>query len=289
MTTTEEKIKAYAEPGVLVSTEWAEANLDSPGLRFVEIDVDTSAYETGHIPGAVGWNWQTDTQDAVVRDIPDPKSFAALAGRSGITPGTTLVLYGDNNNWFATYAFWLLKYYGHRDVRLIDGGRKKWLSEGRPVTTKIPLYEPVSYSVAGVKGDLRALRNDVFEQLEAGKSRLVDVRSPEEFSGELLAPPGVPQEGSQRGGHIPGAVNIGWGNAVGEDGAFKPLEQLQDLYGSRGVTGDEPIIAYCRIGERSSHTWFVLKYLLGYEDVRNYDGSWSEWGSLIGAPIEKGK
>jgi thiosulfate/3-mercaptopyruvate sulfurtransferase len=251
------------------------------------VDVDTAAYDTGHISGAVGWNWQRDTQDTLVRDIPDEAALEALLGRSGIGNDTTIVLYGDNNNWFATYAFWLLKYYGHRDVRLMNGGRKKWLDEARPMTTELPQVEPEQYTARPPQNNLRALRPFVEETVANPGRALVDVRSPGEFSGELLAPPNLPQEGAQRGGHIPGAVNIPWVQAVAEDGTFKPYADLQELYGSQGITADKEIVAYCRIGERSSHTWFALHYLLGYPHVRNYDGSWTEWGSAIGVPIAK--
>jgi thiosulfate/3-mercaptopyruvate sulfurtransferase len=277
----------YDQPQVLVSTQWAADNLDNPTVRFVEIDVDTTAYDSGHMPGAVGWNWQRDTQDQLVRDIPNKANFEALMSRSGIANDTTVVLYGDHNNWFATYAFWLLKMYGHDDVRLMDGGRKKWLDEDRPSTTEPPQIESTVYTAKAFNSSLRALRNDVIDHLENANGVLVDVRSPDEFTGKLLAPPNLPQEGSQRGGHIPGAANIVWARAVNEDGTFKPYSELTDLYGSHGITADKDVIAYCRIGERSSHTWFVLSYLLGYPHVRNYDGSWTEWGSSIGLPIEK--
>jgi thiosulfate/3-mercaptopyruvate sulfurtransferase len=279
--------KTYVYPEVLVETDWAAEHLEDTDLRFVEVDVDTSAYATGHIPGAVGWNWQSDTQDLLQRDIIDRQTFEALLSRSGIANDTTVILYGDNNNWFAAYAFWLLNYYGHENVRLIDGGRKKWESEGRPLTTEAPQPVRTTYRVHKVNEELRALRDFVLDSVgQAGRS-LVDVRSPMEFSGELLAPEHLPQEGSQRGGHIPGAANITWSKAVQDDGTFRPAEELQELYEGQGVTSDKEVIAYCRIGERSSHTWFVLKYLLGYPRVRNYDGSWTEWGSLIGAPITK--
>lgn len=278
----------YAHPEVLVSTGWAAKNLITPNVRFVEVDVDTTAYDSGHIPGAVGWNWQTQTQDPVRRDIPDKTAFEQLLSQSGIANDTTVILYGDNNNWFATYAFWLLKIYGHKDVRMIDGGRKKWLDEGRELVTAVSTVPATIYQAAEPNFNIRASRDYILAGLNDLGRGLVDVRSPGEFSGELLAPPGLPQEGSQRGGHIPGAQNIGWGNAVAEDGTFKSSEDLTQIYGSRGITPEKEIIAYCRIGERSSHTWFVLQYLLGYESVRNYDGSWTEWGSSIGVPIERG-
>ncbi|MDX1416286.1 MAG: sulfurtransferase [Candidatus Promineifilaceae bacterium] len=278
----------YAHPETLVETDWVAGNLDRPNTRYVEVDVDTEAYSQGHIPGAVGWNWQTDTQDAVRRDLLTPQDFKDLMERSGINNDTTVILYGDSNNWFAAYAFWMLKYYGHDDVRLMNGGRVKWLAEERATTTEEPQPERGSYNVSGVANpNLRALRRFVEDSVGRSDRALVDVRSPAEFSGELIAPAHLPQEGSQRGGHIPGARNIGWGEAVAEDGTFKSRAELEDLYGSQGVTGDKEVIAYCRIGERSSHSWYVLKYLLGYPQVRNYDGSWTEWGSSIGVPIEK--
>ncbi|MCB0174954.1 MAG: sulfurtransferase [Anaerolineae bacterium] len=277
----------YAKPEVLVSTDWVMDHLDDPQVRLVEVDVDTTAYDSGHLPGAVGWNWTTDTQDTVVRDIPDKAAFEALMARSGISNDTTVVLYGDNNNWFATYAFWLMKMYGHQDVRLVNGGRQKLVAEGRELTTAAPEVTSTTYTATALNNDLRAYRDFVRESLNRADSGLVDVRSPDEFSGKLLAPANLPQEGSQRGGHIPGAVNISWSKAMAEDNTFLPMGALQDLYQSQGITPDKEIIAYCRIGERSSHTWFVLTYLLGYENVRNYDGSWTEWGSSIGVPVEK--
>lgn len=277
----------YTQPEMLVETDWVADNLNRPNTRLVEVDVDTSAYEQGHIPGAVGWNWQTDTQDRINRDLPTPQAFEALMARSGINNATTVILYGDNNNWFATYAVWMMKYYGHHDVRLMNGGRQKWLAEGRPMTTEQPTLTPTDYRIVAIHKDLRALRPFVEESVGHAGRAMVDVRSPDEYSGKLLAPAALPQEGSQRGGHIPGAANIPWATAVGPDGAFKSRAELEQIYGARGVTPDKQVITYCRIGERSSHTWFALKYLLGYPDVRNYDGSWTEWGSAIGVPIEK--
>jgi thiosulfate/3-mercaptopyruvate sulfurtransferase len=275
----------YKHPEVLVSTDWAAQNLKSPGLRLVEVDVDTTAYDQGHIPGAVGWNWQTQLQDNIRRDLIDRATFEKLLSESGISNDTTIILYGDNNNWFAAYAFWQLKLNGHRDVRLLNGGRKKWLEEKRPVTTAAATVAPGSYHIAGVDESIRARREEVFAVLEQRKpGKLVDVRSVDEFTGKILAPPGL-SETAQRAGHIPGAANIPWAQASQEDGTFKSFDDLQKLYGAKGITGKEEVIAYCRIGERSSHTWFVLKYLLGYNEVRNYDGSWTEWGNLIGAPI----
>ncbi len=278
---------SYASPEVLVTTQWAMDHLGDPGSRFVEVNVDTAAYSGGHLAGAVGWNWQTETQDQLTRDIPRKADFEALMSRSGIANDTTVVLYGDNNNWFATYAFWLLKMYGHADVRLIDGGRKKLAAENRPMTTDAPQVRPARYTAREFNGSLRALRHDVLAHLNNPGGALIDVRSPDEYSGKLLAPPALPQEGAQRGGHIPGARNIPWSKAVNDDGSFKACDELAELYTGQGITAEKDVIAYCRIGERSSHTWFVLKYLLGYPKVRNYDGSWTEWGSSIGVAIEK--
>ncbi|HXW54348.1 MAG TPA: sulfurtransferase [Candidatus Cybelea sp.] len=277
----------YKHPEVLVSTQWAADHAHDPQIRFVEVDVDTTAYDQGHIPGAVGWNWQTQLQDNVRRDLIDKASLEALLGRSGVSNNTTVVLYGDNNNWFAAYAFWQLKYYGHKDVRLIDGGRKKWLLEKRPLTNEVPQVAPASYRAAGPNESIRARKEQVLAAVE-GKNgtQLVDVRSVDEFTGKIIAPPGM-SETAQRAGHIPGAANIPWSQAASEDGTFKPADALKQLYEGKGITGRGEVIAYCRIGERSSHTWFVLKYLLGYESVKNYDGSWTEWGNLVGAPIEK--
>ena len=277
----------YAHPESLVSTDWVAEHGSDAGVRLVEVDVDTSAYEQGHIAGAVGWNWQSQLQQPVRRDLASKEEIERLLGGSGIGNDTTVVLYGDNNNWFAAWAFWQLKYYGHGDVRLMNGGRVKWGAEGRPTTTEVPSYPAVSYTASEGDQSIRAYRDQVLSLVNAGSIALVDVRSPAEFSGELLAPANVPQEGSQRGGHIPGASNIPWGQAVAEDGTFKSADALRELYGGRGIDGSRETIAYCRIGERSSHSWFVLTQLLGFENVRNYDGSWTEWGSIVGAPIEK--
>jgi thiosulfate/3-mercaptopyruvate sulfurtransferase len=277
----------YAHPEVLVTTDWVASHLNDPNLRLIEVDVDTSAYDQGHVPGAVGWNWQTQLQDTLRRDLADQRSFGQLAGNAGITPETTVILYGDNNNWFAAWGFWQLKYYGHADVRLMNGGRRKWLEEKRALSTDAPKVQSTAYSAKSPESSIRAKREDIFSVLEKrSAAQLVDVRSADEFSGKVIAPPGM-TETAQRGGHIPGAASIPWAQAVAEDGTFKPADALRQLYGGKGVTGDQEIIAYCRIGERSSHTWFVLKYLLGYKNVRNYDGSWTEWGNLVGAPIEK--
>ena len=275
----------YANPNALVDTEWVAQNLDTSGIRLVEVDVDTAAYDQGHAPGAVGWNWKSQLQQNVVRDVVAKDEFEQLLGQAGIGNDTRVILYGDNNNWFAAWAYWQMKYYGHENVQLMNGGRAKWLAEGRPTTTDIPAHAAQSYTAREPNDSIRALRDDVRAAL--GSSVLVDVRSAAEFSGELLAPENLPQEGSQRGGHIPGAVNIGWAQAVNEDSTFKSVDELNEIYGGRGVTADKDVIAYCRIGERSSHTWFVLKELLGYQNIRNYDGSWTEWGSGVGLPIER--
>ena len=277
----------YAHPDSLVSTEWVAEHGGDANVRLVEVDVDTSAYEQGHVAGAVGWNWQSQLQQPVQRDLATKEEIEQLLGSSGIGNDTTVILYGDNNNWFAAWAFWQLKYYGHRDVRLMNGGRVKWEAEGRPMTTDVPSYAATTYTASEGDQSIRAYRDQVLSLVNAGSISLVDVRSPAEFSGELLAPANLPQEGSQRGGHIPGASNIPWGQAVAEDGSFKSADDLRELYGAQGINGGRETIAYCRIGERSSHTWFVLTQLLGFENVRNYDGSWTEWGSIVGAPIER--
>ena len=275
-----------ANPEALVTTDWAVEHLNDPQVRLVEVDVDTSAYEKGHLPGAVGWNWRNDLQAKPARDIAAKEQLEGLLSRSGIGPDTTIALYGDNNNWFAAYAYWTLKYYGLDNVKLIDGGRIKLEAEGRQFTTEVPSHAETGFKFRGSANEaIRAYRDDVAAQI--GKAGLVDVRSPGEYSGELLAPENLPQEGAQRGGHIPTAKNIPWAKAVKEDGTFKDVADLKELYGSQGITGEGETIAYCRIGERSAHTWFVLTEILGYPDVRNYDGSWTEWGSLIKAPIEK--
>jgi thiosulfate/3-mercaptopyruvate sulfurtransferase len=277
----------FKHPEVLVTTEWAAQHLNDPKVRLIEVDVDTTAYDQGHIAGAVGWNWQTQLQDNVRRDLIDKAALEALLGKSGVSNDTTILLYGDNNNWFAAYALWQLKYYGHKDARLIDGGRKKWIAENRAVTTEPVKVAAATYHATGPDESIRARKEDVFESVNKKKLiHLVDVRSVDEFTGKIIAPPGM-SETAQRAGHIPGAANIPWAQAANEDGTFKSADALKQLYGAKGVNGDSEIIAYCRIGERSSHTWFVLKYLLGYDNVKNYDGSWTEWGNLVGAPIEK--
>ncbi|MBI1886504.1 MAG: sulfurtransferase [Chloroflexi bacterium] len=277
----------YARPETLVSTQWAADHLNDPKVRLVEVDVDTAAYDTGHIPGAVGWNWKQDLETSIERNIASREEIEELCARSGISNDTTLVFYGDNNNWFATYALWLLRYYGHEDGRIMNGGRKKWIDEGRPTTTDAPKHPRAQYKAKSPDPSVRAVRDLVAEAIQRQKVGLVDVRSPREFSGEILAPENLPQEGSQRGGHIPGAKNIVWSQAVNEDGTFKTADELKQLYQGQGISPYKEIIAYCRIGERSSHTWFVLSQLLGYPNVRNYDGSWTEWGSCVGLPIER--
>ena len=280
-------MSSQTQTKALVTTEWIEEHAQDAGVRVVEVDVDPTVYEKGHIKGAVGWNWKRDLQDQLARDIAPKDALEELLGKSGITPDTNIVLYGDNNNWFAAYAYWALKYYGHDKVQLVDGGRVKWEKEGRPYSTEVPSYPSAHYHFkASANEDIRAYKDDV--QSKIGKAALVDVRSPKEYSGELLAPENLPQEGAQRGGHIPTAASIPWATAVNtEDGTFKSLDDLREIYGGKGVVPTKEVIAYCRIGERSAHTWFVLHELLGYPDVRNYDGSWTEWGSAIRVPIEK--
>jgi thiosulfate/3-mercaptopyruvate sulfurtransferase len=277
----------YAHPEALVSTEWVAEHGKDPNVRVVEVDVDTKAYNEAHIPGAIAWAWNTQLCDTVRRDILSQQQFEALMSGSGVTPGTTLVIYGDNNNWFAAWAFWQAKIYGHKDVRIVNGGRKKWLSEGRNVAMAVPHYATTHYQAQAADLSLRAFLPAVQEALDRHSAKLVDVRSPQEFTGEILSPPGLP-ETCQRGGHIPGARSIPWGKACNDDGTFRTAGELRALYAKEGIDGSQPVIAYCRIGERSSHTWFVLKYLLGFENVTNYDGSWTEWGNLVGAKVERG-
>jgi thiosulfate/3-mercaptopyruvate sulfurtransferase len=271
---------------VLVNTDWVAQHRTDPNVRVVEVDVDTTAHLQGHVPGAIGWNWTTELCDTLVRDIVSKAKLEQLLGSSGITPESTIVLYGDNNNWFAAWAFWQLKVYGHRDVRIMDGGRKKWLAEGRDLETEAPKPAATTYTAQDPDLSIRAFLSEVQRALGRPETALVDVRSPQEFTGEILAPPGLP-ETCQRGGHIPGAKSIPWAKACNDDGTFKSASELSSLYGAQGVTPDRDVIAYCRIGERSSHTWFVLKYLLGFPRVKNYDGSWTEWGNLVGAPVER--
>ena len=277
----------YAHPESLVTTDWVATYGSDANVRLVEVDVDTSAYESGHIATAVGWDWKSQLQQTLSRDLVSKDGMEQLLGSSGIDNGTTVILYGDNNNWFAAWAFWQMKYYGHEDVKLMNGGRAKWESERRPLTPDLVDHTSKSYTAKVANEDIRAYRDQVLNKVNAGSINLVDVRAPVEYSGELLAPENLPQEGSQRGGHIPGAVNVPWGQAVADDGSFKSADELRVLYGGQGIDGGKETIAYCRIGERSSHTWFVLPQLLGYTNVRNYDGSWTEWGSSVGAPIEK--
>jgi thiosulfate/3-mercaptopyruvate sulfurtransferase len=279
-------VSEYAKD-VLVETSWVQEHLDDPSIRIVEVDENPALYAEAHVPGAIGFDWRTDLQDQVKRDFLGPEEFGALFGARGISDDHTIVLYGDRNNWFAAYTYWYLKYYGHDRVLLVNGPREKWVSEGRPTTADVPAYERATFTAQPGDGSIRALRDEVLEALDDGR-KLVDVRSPQEFSGELIAMAGYEQEGAQRGGHIPGAASIPWAQAVREDGTFKSADDLQELYGGKGVLDGPPIIAYCRIGERSAHTWFVLHELLGRDDVKNYDGSWTEWGNLVGMPIEKG-
>ncbi len=278
---------SYARADVLVETDWLQEHLGDPNLRIVESNEDPELYAQGHIPGAVHLRWKTDLQDPVRRDWVSRAQLEQLLGSRGIGNEHTIVLYGDKNNWFATYTFWLLSYYGVENLKILNGGRQKWVAEGRPLTTEVPQYPPTTFRAKDPDPALRAFRDEVLQRLQDATLALVDVRSPQEYSGELLAPPVYPQEGAQRAGHIPGARNIPWTLNVREDGTFKPAEELRQLYESQGVTPDKDVIAYCRIGERSSLTWFTLKYLLGYPKVKNYDGSWTEWGSLVGVPIER--
>lgn len=278
---------SYVHPEVLVETDWVAQHLKDPKVRVIESNEDLLLYDVGHIPGAVKIDWQGDLQDSVKRDYIDRPHFEKLMARAGIANDTTVVFYGDKNNWWATYAFWTFKLFRHKDTRIMNGGRQKWIDEKRELAKEVPSYPATKYT-APERDDLtiRAFRDQVTEHLKANLP-LVDVRSPQEYSGELLHMPNYPQEGALRGGHIPGARNIPWAKAARENGTFKSVEELRALYEPQGITSDKDIIAYCRIGERSSHTWFVLTYLLGYPHVRNYDGSWTEWGNLVGAPIEK--
>jgi thiosulfate/3-mercaptopyruvate sulfurtransferase len=271
----------------LVSADWAVDHLNDPDVRFVEVDVDTTIYDGGHLPGAVAWNWTTQLSDGLTRDIAGRAQFSTLLRESGIGPDTLIVVYGDNQNWFAAWAYWQLQLYGHRKAKILDGGWKLWTARGLPTSTDVPSYPATDYELPEPDFALRAFRDDILPRLGDRGVSLVDVRSPAEFRGEVLAPPGL-SETAQRAGHIPGAVSVPWAQTVKEDGTFKNAAELRDLYAANGVTNDQDIITYCRIGERASHSWFVLHELLGYDRVRNYDGSWTEWGSLIGVPIEKG-
>ncbi len=291
---TDEKFKGYANPDILVSTEWLAEHLHDKGLRVLECDEDVLLYDQGHIPGAIKLDWMTELNDPLRRDYLDQAHFEALLSRKGISNDDTLIFYGDKNNWWATYSFWVFQLFGHTKAKILDGGRTKWLAEGRPLETETPSYHATSYKAKNRDDKaIRAFRDEVRDLLDKeGKAlksgeMLVDVRSPGEYSGELLHMANYPQEGALRGGHIPGAANIPWAQAAQEDGTFKPVEQLRALYEGQEVTHDKQVVAYCRIGERSSHTWFVLTHLLGYQNVKNYDGSWTEWGSLVGVPIEK--
>jgi len=278
----------YAHPEILVETGWVKQNLGKPGIKLVEVDVDTQAYDAGHIPGAVGFNWQSQLQDQVRRDIIGKQEFEQLLGGAGISPSDTVILYGDNNNWFATYGFWLFKLYGHKDVRLMNGGRVKWLNEpDKELITERPKIVPTQYRACEPDLSLRALLPEVLRAQSEKRSNLVDVRSPDEYTGKVIAPPGM-TETAQRGGHIPGAKSIPWSTAIGSDGTFKSADELRTIYlGERAVDPSKDTITYCRIGERSSHTWVLLTYLLGLPNVKNYDGSWTEYGSVVGAPIER--
>src|SRR4051812_26555847 len=278
--------QGYANREVLVSTEWVAEHLNDPKVRLIEVDVDTTAYDQGHVPGAVGFNWSTQLSDQIRRDIPPKDQWEKLLSQAGVDADTKIVFYGDNNNWFAAFAYWIARMYGHNNVALMNGGRKKWELEQRPLTTEAASVSPTSYKAKDLDLTFRAYMQDVREYVGAsGGKALVDVRSPAEFSGEIIAPPGLP-ETAQRCGHIPGASNIPWGQTVNEDGTFKSPDELRQLYAGKGITADKDVVAYCRIGERSSHSWFVLSQLLGFPKVRNYDGSWTEWGSVIGAPID---
>lgn len=273
---------------VLVETEWVAAHLDDDTVRIVEVDEDPALYAAAHIPGAIGLDWRNDLQDPVRRDFLGPEDFAALFGGRGISDDHTIVLYGDSFNWFAASTYWYLKYYGHRDVRLVNGPREKWIAEGRPTTAAVPAYAPATFTARPGDDTIRASRGEVIAIANGATGRLVDVRSPEEYAGEVHTAEGYEDEAALRAGHIPGAASVPWTNAVEADGTFRPYERLEEMYGGKGVLNREPIVTYCRIGERSAHTWFVLHELLGREDVKNYDGSWAEYGSLVGVPIEVG-
>jgi len=277
----------YAHPEVLVETSWVADHLNDPNIRLIEADEDVLLYEVGHLPGAVKLDWHVDVQDPIARDFVNQQAFEQLMSHWGISNDTMIILYGDRNNWYACYSYWLFTMYGHRNMKIMNGGRSKWEAESRQLTKEVPHFEPTTYRAQPADETLRAFRDDVFSGLRTPERRLIDVRSPQEYTGELLHMINYPQEGAQRGGHIPGAKNIPWATAANTDGTFKSAEELRQIYGGKDVTPDKEVIAYCRIGERSAHTWFVLTRLLGYPRVRNYDGSWTEWGSLVRAPIEK--
>jgi thiosulfate/3-mercaptopyruvate sulfurtransferase len=272
---------------VLVEPEWLAQHLDDDSIRIVEVDENPALYDEAHIPGAIGFDWRKDLQDQVKRDFLGPEDFGRLFGSRGVSNDHLVILYGDRNNWFAAYTYWYLKYYGHDKVLLLNGPREKWIADGRPTTAETPSYPAVSFTAQPGDEAIRAYRDEVLQAIEA-PTKLVDVRSPAEFAGEIISPAGYEQEGAQRGGHIPGAASIPWAQAVREDGTFKSAEELRELYGGKGVLNGEDIIAYCRIGERSAHTWFVLHELLGHDRVKNYDGSWTEWGNMVAVPVEKG-
>jgi thiosulfate/3-mercaptopyruvate sulfurtransferase len=281
---------SYAHPEVLVDTKWVEDHIKDPQVRIAEVDYDPKAnYMLGHVPGSILFDWKQDINDPVSRNVLSKQACEDLLQKAGVNDDTILVLYGDFNNWFAAFAFWVFKYYGYKDIRIMNGGRKKWLEEDRPVTRDIPNYSRGNFKASEPDKNIRVFLNEVKQALDTkNRIKMVDVRSPKEFTGEILAPPEYPTEHAQRGGHIPSAVNIPWAQAVNDnDGTFKSADELKKLYESKGIAPDKEIIAYCRIGERSSHTWFVLKYLLGYPNVKNYDGSWTEWGNMIANPIEK--
>lgn len=272
----------------LITTQWVADHLNDTNLRLVEVSVETSLYSTEHLPGAVNFSWTSQLQDQIARDIISKDNFELLLSNAGITQDMQVILYGDNNNWFAAYGFWIFQYYGHMNVSLMDGGLKKWKAEGRPMTAEVPSYPASAYAVTKINHHFRADRDYIRQRMGKPNFEMVDVRSPAEYSGEIIAPPGM-SETAQRAGHIPGAINVPWSQAVAEDGTYKSADELLKLYGGKGITGNgNEVVTYCRIGERSSHTWVVMKHILGYEHVRNYDGSWTEWGNLIGNPIAKG-
>ena len=277
----------YIHPEVLVETSWVAEHLNDPAIRIIEADEDVLLYEVGHLPGAVKLDWHVDVQDPVTRDFVDQQGFEKLMSRWGISNDTTIILYGDKNNWYACYSFWLFTMFGHKHIKIMNGGRQKWEAEGRPFTKDVPHFAATTYHAQPMDESIRAFREDVMNGLKDPNRRLIDVRSPQEYTGELIHMVNYPQEGAQRGGHIPTAKSIPWGTAANADGTFKSPEELRQIYGGKDITPEKDVVTYCRIGERSAHTWFVLTYLLGYPRVRNYDGSWTEWGNLVKAPIEK--